>query len=235
MRDIALPQTIRSKTARTHTRRLKWKILAQDRSLPHLERKLYHFLMGLGCFSLYAFLLDRTQGLVVLGVVGGCFLAGDIARLYSPKLNSWTVYLFGRFMRREELKSITGNSFYVLGLFVLMFFFPKPIVLLSIVFLAVGDPVAAIAGTFFGRRRLWGKKTAEGALANGVASALATFVVGSRYFHLNAVDAGQLAVIGGMISLSAEAVVTPLDDNFTIPVLSALLLTVFEPILPILN
>ena len=55
-------------------RMIKWGILGRGRSVPHLERKLYHMAMGLGCFALYAFFLDRVEALIVLVVLGGAFV-----------------------------------------------------------------------------------------------------------------------------------------------------------------
>src|SRR5688572_24945311 len=92
-------------------RHLKWSVLGRDRSIPHLERKLYHFVMGLTCLALYAFVLTPVQALIVLSLVGGTWVLLDLARLYSPAMNGLTLRLFGRIMRREELRSVTGNSF----------------------------------------------------------------------------------------------------------------------------
>ena len=101
--------TITRETAVHRMRTLKWSVLGRDRSVPHLERKFYHLLMGAICFCLHAFLLDRTQALVTLAVIGGTFVVLDLFRLWLPRMNALTLRLFGKIMRREELKSISGN------------------------------------------------------------------------------------------------------------------------------
>lgn len=198
-------------------------ILGRHRSVPHLERKLYHLAMGLVCFALYAFVLSRAEALLALSVLGGSWVFCDVVRFRFPRLNSLTFRVFGRLMRREELKSITGNSFYILGLIFIVLFFPKPIVLLSILFLAIGDPIAAIVGTQFGRYRI-GKKSLEGSLANWAATAFASFLFFCVYQKLPMEKGFWLALACGAVSMLAEFLPSPVDDNFTIPAVSAILL-----------
>lgn len=215
-------------------RSLKWRVLGRDRSLPHFGRKFYHFVMGLFCASLYAFVLDREQALLTLGIVGGAWICLDLIRLRNPRANELTLRIFGKLMRREELKSISGNTFYILGITTIVFFFPKPIVLLSVLYLAIGDPVAAIVGTLWGRNRLIGKKSLEGAVANLLFSALATALVAVFYFHFTPYRTLALAAFGGLISSVVELFPLPIDDNFTIPVLAAILLSTVNSIFPLL-
>jgi len=215
-------------------RDLKRSVLEVGRSTPHLGRKFYHFIMGIMCVSLYAFFLDREQALGILGSVGGLFLVLDLVRLKSPRLNALTLKMFGKIMRREELKSISGNSFYILGLFVLVFFFPKPVVLLSALYLAIGDPIAAVVGTHWGKTKLTSRKSCEGAAANFTATALVTYLFGVGFLQLDTVQAAALALLGGGISTLVELMPLPLDDNFTIPVGSALFLTGLGSVFPVL-
>lgn len=98
--------------------------------------------------------------------------------------------------------------------------------LLSVLYLAIGDPIAATVGTLWGRRPLIGKKSLEGALANLFCSGLATFLVAMAYFHFALDRAIAIGVVGGLISATVELCPLPVDDNFTIPVLSAGFLSV---------
>lgn len=204
---------------------LKQEVLNVGRSTPHLGRKFYHFMMGIFCVSLYAFFLSREAALVLLGTVGGIFMLLDIVRLKSPRLNGLILKAFGTLMRREELQSVSGNSFYILGLLVLVYFFPKPIVLLSALFLAVGDPVAAVVGTHWGRIRITSRKTLEGAAANFVTTALISVSFALGYLSLGLPQALGLGLLGGAVSTVVELIPSPIDDNFTIPVGSAILLS----------
>lgn len=214
-------------------RALRLNVLNRHRSVPHFGRKFYHFLMGMACFSLYAFVVDRSQAVLLLVGLGGALVLGDLIRLRFKSVNNIALRLFGSLMRREELQSISGNSFYVLGLLTIVLLFPKPIVLLSVLFLAIGDPTAAVVGTLYGKRKLIGKKSVEGAGANLLMSAIAAFLFGLLYLRLSPGNAAVLAIIGGMTSMAAELCPAPVDDNFSIPVLSALLLSIAVEFFPL--
>ena len=212
---------------------VKLGVLARDRSNLHLQRKIYHMVSGLICFALYAFVLTRTEALWVLGTVGGVWVTLDLLRFKVPAINNAALRLFGNLMRREELIRLTANSFYILGLFVIVAVFPKPIVLLSVLYLAVGDPVAAVAGTLYGRRRIVGKKSVEGAAANFLAALLVTFAYGAFYLGYSFPEVATLAIGGAAISVLAELTPAPVDDNFSIPVLSGIGLSLFLFLVPL--
>lgn len=234
MRDTIAVSLNSPSASRLHRlRSLRWSVLRRDRSLPHLERKFYHFVMGCICFSLYAFFLTREESLLLLATIGGAFVLLDVFRLWFPSMNALALKLFGKIMRRNELRSITGNSFYVLGLFVVVAFFPKPIVLLSVIFLGLGDPIAAVVGSLYGRHKLIGKKSVEGAAANLVTTWLVVIAVGLWYFGFPIDQAFRLACVGAVISMVVELLPFRLDDNFTIPVSSAILLTLVNRVLPL--
>ncbi len=133
--------------------------------------------------------------------------------------------------RGESIDS-PANSFYVLGLTCITLFFSKPVVLLSVLFLAVGDPVAAIVGTLYGRHKIMNKKSWEGTAANYLVCALGTLAVSLFYFHLPWHLSFPLAVVGGGVAAIAELLPFPVNDNFSLPVVSALLLSLVAEIIP---
>lgn len=204
-----------------------------DRSRPHLERRLYHMGMGILCFCIYAFLAQRGEALWLLFSIGGPFVLFDVLRFRFPQLNELSLRLFGNIMRREELHRMSGNTFYVIGLILVVLFFPKTITLLSVLFLALGDPIAAIVGTLWGRHKIFGgRKSVEGALANWCVCAAVTFVFGLNYLRLPWEQAFILSMVGGTASVIAESLPLPIDDNFSIPVISAGVLAIAFYFLP---
>ncbi len=200
--------------------------MRRDRSLPHLSRKIYHCMMGLLCFSLYAFFLSRAQAIFTVCLIGGSFVLLDAGRFVVPQWKGMAVTLFGSLMRKEELHRLTANSYFVLGVLLTLLFFPKPIVLMSILFLAVGDPIAAIFGSLHGRTYLVGRKSLEGSLANFMACSLVSLLVGVFYFGISADLAPLFALTCGLIAAVAELLPSNFDDNLMIPTTSATLLTV---------
>lgn len=206
-------------------RQKKKEVLKQKRETPHIARRVYHLLMGLLCFSLYAWALTRDQAIFLLVYLGIPFVLLDFLRLKIPSLNTAALKLFGTIMRREELLRFSANSYYIIALAILVVLFPKPVALLGILYLAAGDPVAAIVGSNFGRHPLVGGKSWEGTLANFAVCAAGTFVFAQWFLSLPVTTALTFAVVGGLISAIAEVVPLPVNDNLYFPVLSAVLLT----------
>lgn len=227
---LAVPSALMRPASAVKTVRIE--VLNRHRSLPHFERKFYHFMMGMICFSLYAFFVNRETAILLLALIGGPLVVLDFLRLKNPEMNDVALRLFGKIMRREELRSVSGNSFFVIGLLVIVAVFPKPIVLLSVLYLAIGDPIAAVVGSLYGRHKLIGKKSLEGALANWLCTSFASFLMGFAYFGFSVEKSFVLAVVGGSASVLAELLPAPIDDNFTIPVASALLLSIFSSVIP---
>lgn len=226
--ELTLPHM---RVSKEMTRRIKWQVLDQRRHVPHLERKLYHMVNGLLCFVLYAFILTDTQALWVLGLVGGGWFLVDVLRLRSPHISQAVLRVFGRLMRRDELKSLTGNSYFILGLLIIVLAFPRPIVSLAVLYLALGDPVAAIVGTRWGRRRIVGEKSVEGAVANFIVAFAVSYLVGTWLFV--SPRPFLLGLIGGASSVIAELLPLKIDDNLTIPVVSGTLLWILSHYLPL--
>jgi len=195
-------------------------VLRRNRSMIHWERRLFHATSGLLCFSLYAFILNFKEAALTLGIVGGGYLIFDILRLRSSKLNSQAFKVFSRILRREELSQLSASSYYILGLGISLVLFPKPITLLCCLYLAFGDPVAAIVGKLFGKNQLFKGKSLEGALANFIVSFFLTFYFSISYLHQNTIASIFLAVGGALGSTLAELLPLPWDDNITIPVFS---------------
>lgn len=209
----------------------KRRILDREREKPHGKRKFYHFVMGAICFALYGIVLPEKTALWTLAIVGGAFVVMDVLRLRWPWLNTLALKSFGSLMRREELATVTANSWYILGLLAAGLLFPKPYALLGLAFLAVGDPVAAVVGTRWGRVPLIAGKSVEGTAANFVASGTVAFLTAHWMFKMTGSDALLVAVVGGVASAVAEAAPWPVNDNFAIPVASAALMKLVLPLL----
>ena len=106
---------------------------------------------------------------------------------------------------------------------------------MSVLFLALGDPLAAVVGSRWGKTRLIGKKSLEGALACFTGSSIAAGFFAWGYMDQSISVSIVTALVGGLISTVAELIPAPVDDNFTIPVLSATLLLLASQVFPFLS
>jgi dolichol kinase len=113
-----------------------------------------------------------------------------------------------------------GALFYAVSALACVILFPVPVVVPALVSLAVLDGVTAIAGSRFGRTRIYNGKSAEGTGAGIVV----TFLV--LLLFMGVFGALVVAVIAGIIELFS-----PVDDNLAIPVSVCILLTLFPSLI----
>jgi diacylglycerol kinase (CTP) len=193
------------------------------RSHPHIARRLWHFggVMGI-------FLLDWFFPAAILKIalyVTAALVTLDLLRLRYSYLNKKLIWLFRPFLREHERDQIAGSTYMLLGITLIVYFLPRPVVLLTLLFFAVADPVAGYIGTRFGRDRLIGPKTLQGSTAAFIACFLLTLIYCiSQKLMLDRLII--VAVLSALIGAISEIFpIANLDDNFTFPVLSALSLT----------
>jgi diacylglycerol kinase (CTP) len=191
------------------------------RSDLHLARKFWHLLGTL----FIVFLADRLpvhDSLFYLSLAALIIIPFDVLRLKRPDLNHRVVALFRSIIRIEEVGTLTGTSFLIAGVFLVMLLFPKNIAILSLLLLAFGDPASSIFGVLYGKDKIWGKKSLQGA----VACFIVCTTVCSLYFFTRNVMVERIvlvSILGGLVgSLSELVQIRRLDDNLTFPVFSAL-------------
>ena len=187
----------------------------------HLARKTWHMFMGLVIAMIYMSGLSCTSGVVILS----CFLGLDIivetARLRGPPFNEKVLRVMGPLMRESETHQISGTPYYILSALLSIAIFPKPVAVLSILYLAFGDPLASLAGILYGSKslKIAPGKSLVGTLTGVIACALITWVY-SKGLALTELSTLALVSVGGVAGGMAELLPFEIDDNFTIPIFS---------------
>jgi dolichol kinase len=181
-------------------------------TMQELARKLIHIIFGLGIAGM-VLILDHTSAMAVLagGLFSGLVLIDLILRGYSLPVFSAVVNYVDR---RDPLPG-RGALYFAVSALTCVILFPVAIVVPALVSLAVLDGVAAIAGTRFGRKRIYNGKSVEGT-GSGI---FVTFLVLLLFMPVH--GAFVVAVIAGIIELFS-----PVDDNLVMPVGIGILLTV---------
>jgi diacylglycerol kinase (CTP) len=195
------------------------------RSDLHLARKAWHMLMGLVIAYIYLSGMSRTTAVVTLGCILGWDLMMETARLRIPAFNEKIVRIWGPFMRSNEVHRLSGIPYYLSAAILAIGIFPKPIAVLSIIYLACGDPIASLFGILYGDK---GKRFANGKSLIGTAAGVATCMLATFIFFkaMNVSDGTTLllTLIGGLAGGAAELLPLEVDDNFSIPVVSGFVL-----------
>lgn len=195
----------------------------KSRSDLHLARKIWH-VMGVTTIVVIYSLVTVDLALRLIAVASFICVMFDVVRQQVPALNRWALKAFGLFMREHEREGLAGTTYLFLGTFLIIWFFPRPIVTLTLLFLAVADPLASYVGIRYGKDKLIGSKSLQGSLAAFAACAVLSFV----YFWYTGLMTERLLIVGLLAGLSgALSELIPfgrLDDNFSFPVVSALAL-----------
>ena len=83
----------------------------------------------------------------------------DISRFRDWFLWKWLSKVMTPIFREHEMKGgFSGATYILFTAAMVMFFFPKTIAIAAIVFIIIGDIVAALIGRKFGKHRIFGKR-----------------------------------------------------------------------------
>lgn len=189
----------------------------------HLTRRFWHF-CGVLVIVVLEWILNPRQAAIAALSASAFMISFDILRLRSRRLNRFFTWLFGPFLRERETHGVTASAYMMAGVALIVCVFPKEVVLLALLFLAVADPLASYFGIRYGKDKLIGNKSLQGSLA----AFAACFVISLVFYSSQNMMRDRLFIVcllSGLIGAVSELVpVGKLDDNFVFPVLSATLL-----------
>lgn len=189
----------------------------------HLARKIWHFL-GVAVITVIYNNISRYTALSLTLTLAITFLIFDVIRLNVPEFNRFFVKFGSLLLREREKYTYTGTTALFFGVFFIIYLFPTRIVQLSLICLAIADPVASYFGIKYGKDKIFGNKSLQGTLAAFVSCTVIAVVFYSieNLMTFRILIASLLTGLSGAIS---EAVVIgKLDDNFSFPILNSFFL-----------
>lgn len=191
-----------------------------QRSDMHWRRKIWHMTTVFGLYLLQSNIpYDVTLGFLTLAWL--TFVPLDFLRQRSTQLNQALLKLFKAIVRRNEIHRLAGTTYLLTGVIIIHVIFDPQVVSLSLLFLAFADPIASYFGIRFGKRKISKDKSLEGSLAAFVVCVLCCWFSMQSIFPSKS-DLIVFSILGGVIGALAELVVfKDLDDNLTLPILSA--------------
>lgn len=195
------------------------------RSDIHWARKLWH--MG-GVFLLFLAwnFLSTTTAYITLGILVALFIPFDFMRHNRPGLNDLLVHMFRPLLRENEVNRLAGTTYLLSGVLAIALLFPKPIVSLTLLFLAFADPIASFIGIKYGRDKIFGHKSIQGFMAAFVVCVTCSFAFMMVQNH--PLDRSIVfSLLAGLVGAFAELIpLGKLDDNLTLPLMSSVGLSV---------
>jgi dolichol kinase len=184
-----------------------------------LGRRLFHLANGLAIATAYALLFTHAQIVRVFGAIACLVYIADRVRIAYPDVVARRAPWVNRFfLRAEEQVREAAMTPFAIAVLLTILTVPKLAALIAIYTLAVGDPLAAIVGIRFGRRRITHNRSLEGSFAFFAATvtiAVLVFRWGSEATPLSI--ASTSASIGAVATI-CELLPLRIDDNLTIPI-----------------
>jgi len=172
-------------------------------------RKGIHLLnLAIPLLYIYVF-TDKWEFLKVLSLITVCFIIIDISRHFVPIVKSTFSFFFNNMLRDHELEGkFTGATWVMIASCISIALFSKPVAILSLIYMSLGDTAAGLIGQLYGKHRI-GTKTWEGFIAG----LLVCIMIAINYDMLPK----YISFSGALFAMIMEILPIPLDDNFKIP------------------
>lgn len=198
------------------------------------ERKLLHILSGIIPLSIYIMpewfglsswfgFSSRQIVLLVLGIFAVPFIILDVGRRYISAFRPVFQWIAGHSMRYEEEMhyKMTGASWQFISFWIVIWVFKPEYAVPACLLLSVSDACAALAGKKWGKRYWFNNHTLIGTTAF-IISGLLIFIIG--YPQLNFWKVFLVVVVTAL----GETILYRINDNFTVPLISAIMLYVMN-------
>jgi len=122
---------------------------------------------------------------------------------------------------KEHPGTIIGQTAYLIAVILVIVFFSKTIAIYSLVFTIFGDAASGVIGKRFGKIRFWKEKSIAGTISFFVSA----FIIGIILNFLPSLQIGWLKILeGSAFSAFIEFLPLPVDDNLSVPILTAIFL-----------
>ncbi len=139
----------------------------------------------------------------------------DFFRLQDRAFNSKFMRFFSILIRSSEENRFNGSTYLLLAFFLVILFSSRKVAVTAMLFLSLGDAAAELGGKHFGRMRIF-RKSWEGAFFFFSVAFLTAFAIFEDW---------RVALLGAITSAFLELFSFEIDDNLTVPIGSALVLS----------
>lgn len=201
------------------------KTILKTKSDIHLVRKIWHFL-GIILIAIIYNNISRQAGLSIVLALAISSLLFDVIRLNNSTFNDFFIKHASLLLRERERHSYTGTTALFFGVFIIIYLFPERIVQMSLIFLATADPIASYFGVKYGKDKIMGDKSLQGAIAAFVTCT----ILAIGFYAIENLMTERILIVSlltGLIGAFSELVtIGKLDDNLTFPVINSFLLLI---------
>ena len=179
-----------------------------------LRRQLLHMGFGIVLITLLYF---HVINLYIM--IGGLALALILSKLCTMTRIPLASWVMDKFERKEYRHKFPGKGpiFFMVGSIIVLALFPLHIALAAMVVLSVGDAVSHIFGKLLSRKTYKYLKSYEGTAVAIVASFFGVLIFVNFF----------AALVGVSVSLLFEDLKLGIDDNIFLPIVAAIVMSLF--------
>ena len=183
-----------------------------------LGRRFFHLLNGVSIATAYAVLFTHEQVIHIFGTIACVVYVVDRVRIAYPEAVARHAPWVNRLLlRAEEQVRESAMIPYAIAVLLTILTVPKLAALVAIYTLGVADPLAAVVGIRYGRRRIARNRSLEGSLAFFTATLVIAALVLGRGSDGGALPIAAASVTIGLAGAVCELLPLRVDDNLTIP------------------
>jgi dolichol kinase len=194
----------------------------------HLARNIWHMTMVMAVFWSYR-TYNHDIFFTGFGILSALFILIDFIRVHNGKVNRVILNVFYFIIRDNEIRHYAGTTFLLFGVWSIAFWAEPIVFAQTLLILAFVDPLAAIIGKNFGKIKIYKNKSWAGTIAAFATSAIVTaifFQSEIAFNNFSDLNFWILCISLGFVGAFAELImIYKLDDNASIPVINAALVT----------
>ena len=204
--------------------RLKERGLEVHRHRPtNYLRNLYHIANGAMIIGLIQYVLTPVTMVWVAGGFTALAWTCEASRRLSPAVNRVLMRLFRDVAHPDEHYTVNSATWMCTALLLISLLFSPIACTVGVAILGFADPMAALVGRRYGKRKLYQSKTLEGALGFFVTAFLVTAVICWSFGATSSLGAAAIVAFCAATPTTLGELYAALliDDNFVIPTLGA--------------
>lgn len=177
--------------------------------LSEYKRKLIHlFNLAIPFSYLYIF-PEKWVFVKLLSILMVLFIIFDILRHKVAWVKSlFTLFIDSMLRSHEQEGKLTGATWVMIGAVISIILFSKPVAIIALIFMSIGDTAAGLIGQRYGKHKIWNKSW-EGFFGG----LFVCIIIGMNYSLLPM----TISLSGAVAAMVMEIMPIPLDDNFKIP------------------
>jgi len=177
--------------------------------LSEYKRKLIHlFNLAIPFGYLYVF-PEKWVFVKLLSILMVLFIIFDILRHKVTWVKSlFSLFIDSMLRSHEQEGKLTGATWVMIGAVISIILFSKPVAIIALIFMSLGDTAAGLIGQRYGKHKIWNKSW-EGFFGG----LFVCIIIGMNYSLLPM----TISLSGAVAAMVMEIVPIPLDDNFKIP------------------